>query len=288
MCRPNLAHKQAQLGILSVAHRVTPRGKALTLRTLPKYGCTNKHSNLAKLLIPSRPAHTIYETGGNRADQIESESLTDTTTCVQTIETEPRLRENSQAQPTMTSLIRQLLKNMPVQRAEIQEIAIQSPIRTATGADDAYEDVRREKHTCVTEPHTLTAEQQKQLEEVMAEFPYTPETGPLNCTPIYQQRINVGTAQPQMRKQYPMSPYVLAEVEKEIQNLIERDIIEPIDFSPWRWPILWVKKKSGGGRICLDARGLNQITIRDAYPTLKVDTILQNLPKAKFISCLDT
>lgn len=46
-------------------------------------------------------------------------------------------------------------------------------------------------------------------------------------------------------------------------------------------------KKNGGGRICVDARGLNKITIRDAYPTLKVDAILQNLPSAKFISCVD-
>lgn len=186
-----------------------------------------------------------------------------------------------------TTLIRSLLKGMPKRACQVQEVAIKPAIRTASGDNDSYEDVRREKHACVTEPHELTAEQKQQLEEVLKEFPYTPESGPLNCTPLYQQEINTADAKPIMKKQYPMSPYVMAEVEEELQRLIEKDIIEPIDYSAWRWPILWVRKKSGGGRICLDARGLNKITVRDAYPTLKVETILQNLPSARFVSCLD-
>lgn len=69
--------------------------------------------------------------------------------------------------------------------------------------------------------------------------------------------------------------------------MISRDIIEPIESSPWRWPILWVKKKTGGGRICLDARGLNALTVADAYPQLNVDAIFRNLPRARYISSLD-
>lgn len=139
----------------------------------------------------------------------------------------------------------------------------------------------------MTEPHQLTAEQQEQLEAVMKEFPYTPVNGKLNCTHLYTQHINTGESEPEMRKQYPMSPYVLEEVKKEVEKLIERGIVERVDFSPWRWPILWVRKKTGGGRICVDARGLNKKTVPDAYPTLNVDTILRNLPKAKFITSLD-
>lgn len=181
----------------------------------------------------------------------------------------------------------QLMIGMPQSNASIAEVSVQPDIITADHHNDTYVDVMPQKHSCVTKPHQLTLEQQSELDAVMLEFPYTATTGPLNCTHIYTQRIDTGNAPPEMRRQYQMSPYVLAEVENEIKQLIERDIIEPIDFSAWRWPILWVKKKSGGGRICVDARGLNKITIRDAYPTLKVDVILQNLPNAKFISCLD-
>lgn len=193
----------------------------------------------------------------------------------------------AQEECARTTLVRTLLKGMPERVCQVHEVAIKPEIRTASSDGDSYEDVRREKHTCVSEPHDLTEEQRRQLEDVLKEFPYTPEIGPLNYTPLYEQEINTADATPVMKKQYPMSPYVMAEVEEEIQKLIEKDIIEPIDYSPWRWPILWVRKKSGGGRICLDARGLNRITVRDAYPTLKVETILQNLPLARYVTCLD-
>lgn len=195
----------------------------------------------------------------------------------------------SEAKPndSPVEMIMELLKFMPKKAFEVHEIAVSPDIEIAKGNDDTWLDVKPKKQTCVSEPHELTAEQQVKLDAVLELFPYTPGTGPLNCTPLYTQTIDTGDAKPEIRKQYPMSPYVLAEVEQEIKNLIDKDIIEPIDFSPWRWPILWVRKKTGGGRICIDARGLNKLTVRDAYPTLRVDTILQNLPKAKFISCLD-
>lgn len=161
-------------------------------------------------------------------------------------------------------------------------------IRTAMGPDDTEEDITPEKTKIATQPHELSKEQQARLDEVLNLFPYTPKTGPLNKTPSYIQHIPTGDAQPEMRKQYPLSPYVLEEVKKEIETLRERDIIEPIKTSPWRWPVLWVKKKTGGGRICLDARGLNKLTVPDAYPTLNVDSILRSLRnKAKFITCID-
>lgn len=78
---------------------------------------------------------------------------------------------------TATSLVRQLLKGMPRRKVELHEVAIQQEIHTAIGVDDSYEDIRRPKHTCVTEPHKLTEEQLNSiLEEVKAEFPYTPES----------------------------------------------------------------------------------------------------------------
>lgn len=161
-------------------------------------------------------------------------------------------------------------------------------IRTADGNDDTVRDVLPEKFESVTQPHELERMQRKMLDDVIEMFPYTPEKGPLNKNPFYVQHINLmAGAVPVQRRQYPLSPYVLKEVRVEIDKLLERDIIEPIESSPWRWPFLWVKKKNGGGRICLDARDLNKLTIPDAYPSLNVDQILRNLPKAKFITGLD-
>lgn len=200
---------------------------------------------------------------------------------------QPQLREPRENQPGKKR--RQQLRV----EARINEISTIEQdngvptVRTADGVTDTESDVMPEKIPCVTKPHELSKEEQLLLKSVVDSFPYTPETGPLNKTPIYTQYIQTGDARPEMRKQYPLSPYVTEEVNKEIQNLISRDIIEPLETSPWRWPILWVKKKSGGGRICLDARGLNELTVPDAYPQLNVDVILRSLPKAKYITCLD-
>lgn len=274
-------------GILSEHSRVSPQRLAQINSSLPKYASHATHSRIMNL-TRKRPATsynaklTVEVNSTEQTARAESSSIAHAMPEI-TVSGNPSKEYKCSA----VTLVRQLLRSMPVSRAEVQAIEFEPEIRTATGAHDSYEDVKREKHTCVSEPHELTAEQREQLERVQSEFPYTPETGPLNCTPLYEQRICTGNAPPEMRKQYPMSPYILTEVHKELQALVERDIIEPIDYSPWRWPILYVKKKDGGGRICLDARGLNKVTIRDAYPTLKVDTILQNLPKAKYISCLD-
>lgn len=171
-------------------------------------------------------------------------------------------------------------------QAEVTSAA--SIVNTAAGNEDTVNDVLPEKIESVTLPHELNLEQHQRLKQVQESFPYTPQSGPLNKTQSYIQRINlVPGAVPVRRQQYPLSPYVLEEVRVEIDKLLERDIIEPIDSSPWRWPFLWVRKKTGGGRICLDARGLNTLTIPDAYPSLNVDQILRSLPQAKYITGLD-
>lgn len=185
-----------------------------------------------------RNAYTQYETG------------TDTDECAWL--KNPDATDNQA--PTDVSVAEfalELLKGMPTPRVSIAEIAIQPAITTAEDNEDTAVDTLPQKHCCVSEPHVLTSEQQKKLDEVLKMFPYTSDTGPLNCTHVYTQRINTGDALPEMRKQYQMSPYVLAEVEKEIAKLVERNIIEPIDFSAWRWPILWVRKKMEAAEFAL-------------------------------------
>lgn len=265
------------MGILNLAQN---RSAARRVRPyLPKWHeSSHKTTSTVRKFMPTSaqavymaPIYTTYES-------IEKDEIS------HNIETPSHGEELTEWTPAQAVV--SVLAHMP-RKAGVSEVAIQSNIRTAEDATDTVNDILPEKHSCISQPHQLTAEQRAILDQVVAEFPYTSEHGPLNITNVYTQRINTGDAIPQMKKQYPLSPYVMNEVEREIQSLIERDIIEPIDFSPWRWPILWVRKKSGGGRICVDARGLNKITIPDAYPTLNVDTILRNLPKAKFITCLD-
>lgn len=160
-------------------------------------------------------------------------------------------------------------------------------VRTADGSRDTVDDILPEKHQCVTQPHELSPKQHKELQEVVNQFPYTPESGELNCTGLYEQSIDTGNAKPIIRRQYPMSPQVLKEATIAAEELIQRGIVEVIGWSTWRWPILYVRKASGGGRICLDARGLNALVDLDSYPSLDVDSILRRLPTVRYITSLD-
>lgn len=190
---------------------------------------------------------------------------------------------------TINKCKQQLLASTSIQPALSQLISTDTVahVQTSNGAQDTETDILPAKHECVTEPHHLTPQQQRKLENVLENMPYTPDSGPLNCTSEYVQDIRTGDAPPEIRKQYPLSPAVQIEVKAEIKKMLERDIIRKIEWSPWRWPILWVKKQGGGGRICVDARGLNKLAVADAYPSLNVDSILRNLPSAKYITAID-
>jgi hypothetical protein len=98
--------------------------------------------------------------------------------------------------------------------------------------------------------------------------------------------IDTGDALPIKQRPYWWSPYMLAEVNKEIDRMLENNVISPSD-SPWSSPILLVKKSSGEYRLCFDGRRLNAVTKRDSYPLPRVDRILSMLRGAKYISSIN-
>jgi hypothetical protein len=110
--------------------------------------------------------------------------------------------------------------------------------------------------------------------------------GKLGRTHKMTVTIDTGEALPIKQRPYWWSPYMLAEVNKEIDRMLENNVISPSD-SPWSSPILLVKKSSGEYRLCFDGRRLNAVTKRDSYPLPRVDRILSMLRGAKYISSID-
>jgi hypothetical protein len=87
------------------------------------------------------------------------------------------------------------------------------------------------------------------------------------------------------------SPYRMAEVELkllkvELDSLLEKGFIRP-SASPWGSPALFVPKKDGTQRLCVDYRTLNAVTIKNKYPLPRIDDLMDQLMQAKFFSKID-
>ena len=56
---------------------------------------------------------------------------------------------------------------------------------------------------------------------------------------------------------------------------------------PWGALILFVKKKDGSMRLCMDYRKLNQVTIKNKYPLPRIDDLFDRLRNARIFSKID-
>lgn len=83
-----------------------------------------------------------------------------------------------------------------------------------------------------------------------------------------------------------MAPAELAELKKQLEDLLEKGFVRP-SSSPWGAPVLFVKKKDGSMRLCIDYRGINNITIKDKYPLPRIDELLDQLRGASWFSKID-
>lgn len=148
-------------------------------------------------------------------------------------------------------------------------------------------DVDVPKLEVLQEVHNLSPNQAERLNRVVRKFPFAKLSGTLSCTSKTQHKIDTGDAKPIRQKQYVMSPYVQDDVNKEIERMLERGIIERVSHPEWLNPVIAVRKPNGKIRLCIDARKLNQVTIKNAYPQQNVNRILGRLRGTKFLTALD-
>ena len=134
-------------------------------------------------------------------------------------------------------------------------------------------------------PHVLSESQQRQLDEVKKQFKSFEVHG-LGRTPLEMHTIQlIEGAQPVKDRHYPISPAVQEIVYKEVDQMLELGVIEECE-SPWSNRTT-VVRKPGKNRFCLDARKLNERTVKDAYPLQNIDGILSRLDYTFYISSVD-
>ena len=85
---------------------------------------------------------------------------------------------------------------------------------------------------------------------------------------------------------YRMAPAELRELKRQLEELLEKGYIRP-SFSPWGSPVLFVRKKDGSLRLCIDYRKLNQVTIKNRYPLPRIDDLFDQLQSAHVFSKID-
>ncbi|WZZ15542.1 hypothetical protein YC2023_108631 [Brassica napus] len=83
-----------------------------------------------------------------------------------------------------------------------------------------------------------------------------------------------------------MAPAEMAELKKQLEELLDKGFIPP-SSSPWGAPILFVKKKDGSMRLCIDYRGLNRVTVKNKYLLPRIDELLDQHKGAKWFSKID-
>nr|KYP38001.1 Transposon Ty3-G Gag-Pol polyprotein [Cajanus cajan] len=85
---------------------------------------------------------------------------------------------------------------------------------------------------------------------------------------------------------YRMAPAELIELKGQLEDLLAKQLVRP-SVSPWGAPVLLVKKKDGGSRLCVDYRQLNKLTIKNKYPLPRIYDLMDQLRGASVFSKID-
>ncbi|GJW91279.1 putative reverse transcriptase domain-containing protein [Tanacetum coccineum] len=83
-------------------------------------------------------------------------------------------------------------------------------------------------------------------------------------------------AAPVARAPYRLAPSEMKELWDQLKELFDKGFIRP-SFSPWGAPVLFVKKKDGSFRMCIDYRELNKLTVKNRYPLSRIDDLFDQL-----------
>ncbi|GJZ25830.1 putative reverse transcriptase domain-containing protein [Tanacetum coccineum] len=104
--------------------------------------------------------------------------------------------------------------------------------------------------------------------------------------PVEFQIDLIPGATPVARAPYRLAPSEMEELSEQLQELSDKGFIRP-SSSPWGAPVLFVKKKDGSFRMCIDYRELNKLTVKNRYPLPRIDDLFDQLQGSSIYSKID-
>ncbi|GJT68297.1 putative reverse transcriptase domain-containing protein [Tanacetum coccineum] len=143
----------------------------------------------------------------------------------------------------------------------------------------------------VTAKEVEDKSEKKRLEDVpiVQDFPEVFPEDLSGLPPTRQVEFQIdlvpGTA-PVVRAPYRLAPSEMKELSEQLKELSDKGFIRP-SSSPWGAPILFVKKKDGSFRMCIDYRELNKLTVKNRYPLPRIDDLFDQLQGSSVYSKID-
>jgi hypothetical protein len=101
----------------------------------------------------------------------------------------------------------------------------------------------------------------------------------------FVSELKPGTA-PIYKTPFRMTTPELAELKEHIRELLEKGFIHP-SSSPWGAPVIFILKKDGTQRLCVDYRALNEVIVKKKYPLPRIDDLFDQLHGACVFSKID-
>ncbi|GKB98518.1 putative reverse transcriptase domain-containing protein, partial [Tanacetum coccineum] len=132
---------------------------------------------------------------------------------------------------------------------------------------------------------------EKRVEDipVVREFPEVFPKDLPGLPPVRQVEFQIDLipgAAPVARAPYRLAHSEMQELSDQLQELVYRGFIQP-STSPWGAPVLFVKKKDGPFRMCIDYRELNKLTVKNRYPSPRIDDLFDQLQGLSVYSKID-
>ncbi|GBG75846.1 hypothetical protein CBR_g21090 [Chara braunii] len=132
-----------------------------------------------------------------------------------------------------------------------------------------------------------TAKSPPEIEKVIAQYSdlFEEPTGVVEREVVHVIEVVPGSKVPRGRI-YRMSPAELDELRRHLKEFTEKGWIRP-STSPYGAPVLFIPKKGGPLRMCIDYRGLNAITVKNAEPLPRIDDLLDRVQGCRYFTKID-
>lgn len=132
----------------------------------------------------------------------------------------------------------------------------------------------------------LSSSEKKTLNKIIDRYFDSVKNIKLGCTNLIEHKITLNTTKPVKLKNYPVSHAIMRKIDEEITKMLELGVIEKSNSS-YSSPVLMIPKKDNSLRFCVDLRKINEISEKWAYPLPNLNSIIDRLGNAKYLTTLD-